>query len=132
MDDTDHTRTTAKRTDVGYKRPPVEHQFRPGQKPPPRKKQENKSLRFEQLLTKILAEKRRLVRGNKAHWYSNAELLVEVAFQLAEKGNSTIMRALTDYLMASDKPEASSDEPLIEYDPGGPGGVFNYTRRVRV
>ena len=27
----------SKRTDVGYKRPPVEHRFKKGQKPPPRK-----------------------------------------------------------------------------------------------
>lgn len=132
MDDTHDARTTGKRTDVGYKRPPVEHQFQPGQKPPPRKERKNKALSNTQILTKILAEKRRLVRGNKAGWYSNAELIVEVAFQLAEKGNSTAMRALADYLIASDKPEASSDGPLIEYDPSGPGGVFNYTRRVRV
>ena len=60
-----------------------------------------------QTLTKILAEERRLERGNKARWYSNAELVIEVAFQLAENGNSSVMRALTDYLLASDKPEAS-------------------------
>jgi len=132
LDDTNGLGTTAKRTDVGYRRPPVEHQFKPGQKPPPRKKRERTTLGTTQTLTMILAEKRRLVRGNKVRWYSNAELIIEVAFQLAEKGNSTVMRALADYLMAHDKTELISDEPLVEYQPDGPGGVFHYTRRVRV
>lgn len=132
MDDANEGPKPAKRTDVGYKRPPVEHQFKPGQQPPPRKQREKKDLGTAQMLTKILAEKRRLVRSKKARWYSNAELIIEVAFQLAEKGNSTVTRALADYLIASDKPEAYSDEPRIEFDPDGPSGVFHHTRRVRV
>ena len=125
-------RPTAKRTDVGYGRPPIEHQFKAGQKPPPRKKCARKPPSVRQSLTRILGEERRLMIGKKAGWYTNAFLLIEVAFQLAEKGNSTVSRALADYLMACDAPEAFSDEPKIEYDRDGPGGVFNYTRRVRI
>ena len=121
-----------KRTDVGYKRPPVEHRFKPGQKPPPRKPKAETSQNATQLLAKILAEERRLERGDKASWYSNGYLVIEVAFQLAEKENATVARALTEYLIASDPPTVCDDEPLLELDPSGPGGVFTQVRRYKV
>ena len=132
MDDDYRGPPAAKRTDVGYKRPPVEHQFKPGQKPPRRKPRAEKPKSFTQLLAKILAEQRRLKRGNKASWYSNGYLLLEVAFQLAEEGNSTVARALTEYLIAGDPPAISDDQPLLELDPSGPGGVFTYVRRYKI
>lgn len=131
MDDKDQAPPAAKRTNVGYKRPPVEHQFKLGQKPPPRKRRVEKPQSPRNLLATILAEERRLKRGTKVGWYSNAHLLIEVAFQLAEEGNSTVARALAEYLMAGDQPEVRDDQPLVEVDPDGPDGVFNYKRRVR-
>ncbi len=122
----------AKRKDVGYKRPPVEHQFKPGQRPAPRKKHSQKPASATQLLTMILSEERRLKRGSKARWYTNAFLLIEVAFQLAEKGNSTVARLLAEYMMAGDKPEVQNDQPLLVSDPDGESGVRTYVVRRRV
>lgn len=132
MDDENDALKGGKRKDVGYKRPPVEHQFKRGQKPPPRKKHTRKPATATQLLTKILGEERRLKRGTKAGWYTNGFLLMEVAFQLAEKGNSTVLRLLTDYMMAGDGPEALNDQPRMEYDPDGESGVQTYVVRRRV
>ena len=132
MDNKNEGGPTPKRTDVGYKRPPVEHQFKPGQTPPRRKKRANKPESATQCLARILGEERRLKRGGKAVWRTNASLLVEIAFQLAEGGNAAVSRALTDYMMADDEPEQFSDQPRIEYDPEGVSGVFDYTVRRRV
>jgi hypothetical protein len=121
-----------KRTDVGYKRPPVEHQFKLGQKPPPRKPRPDRPLHGAQLLRKILAEERRLKRGAKVFWRTNASLVVEVAFRLAEEGNSAVRRALADYLLVEDELQKCDDQPLVEVDVNGPSGVYFYTRRVRI
>ena len=132
MDDEDVGRPTTKRTDVGYKRPPIEHQFKAGQKPPPRKKRADKPESMTQSLTRILREERRLKRGKKVVWLTNATLLVEVAFQLAEGSNSAVARALTGYLMAGDKPEVYGEQGRIEYDPDGKSGAFHYIVRRKV
>lgn len=124
--------STPKRSDVGYKRPPAEHQFKIGQKPPPRKARAQKPLKVSQSLARILAEERRIKRGGKAHWYPNGYLLIEVAFQLAEEGNSTVARALAEYLVASEQPDAPNNQPLFELDPDGPPGTRVYVRRVRI
>ncbi len=132
MDNEIDERGIAKRTDVGYKRPPVEHQFKSGQKPPPRKKRAVVKVSASQSLAKILAEERRIMIGKKARWLTNGHLLIEVAFQLAEKGNSAVARALAGYLLAADGPEPSSNETIVEYDREGEAGVFHYTQRVKV
>lgn len=132
MENETNARPGAKRNDVGYKRPPVEHQFKPGQKPPPRKKHVQKPATVFQLLAKILSEERRLKRGTKAGWYTNAFLLIEVAFQLAEKGNSAVSRLLAEYMIAGDKPEALSDQPELVHDPDGEAGVRTYVVRRRL
>ena len=123
----------AKRTDVGYKRPPIEHQFKPGHKPPPSKKGRPHQKTVTQTLMMILREEQRIEINGKPRWITNGALLIEVAFQLAEKSNPTLSRALVDYLMASEKPPRVNDEPLIEIDPDGElSGVFHYTRKVPI
>ncbi len=113
MDNENDEPPTAKRTDVGYKRPPVEHQFKFGQKPPPRKKRTLVKISASQSLARILAEERRIVVGKKARWLPNGHLLIEVAFQLAERGNSAVARALAGYLLAGDGPAPSSNETIV-------------------
>ncbi|NTZ43288.1 hypothetical protein G7A66_09355 [Altererythrobacter sp. SALINAS58] len=99
-----------KRTDVGYKRPPREHQFKKGQKPPPRRRKEKSadSLRPSELLWGILQEERRVTQGGKVRWMSNSELLMHRAHELAQKGNPTIRRLLLDLMMAAD-PSANKE-----------------------
>jgi hypothetical protein len=113
MDDTEFPKIpTPKRSDVGYKRPPVEHQFKRGRKPPPRKKRPA-SQNVSPTRIMILREEVRVDRGRKVHWMTNAALLVEVAFQLAEKGNPTVTRALVDYLMAGEPPPSQEIKMIV-------------------
>jgi hypothetical protein len=94
-----------KRTDVGYKRPPPEHQFKPGQKPPPRKpKSTAKRESARDLLNRLLNEPRRVLMDGKAVWRTTADLLVHKAYEAAEQGSPTIGRLLSDLHFA--------DEPL--------------------
>ncbi len=132
MDNENDEHPTDKRTDVGYKRPPVEHQFKAGQKPPPRNKRALVRVSASQSLARILAEERRIMIGKKVRWLPNGHLVIELAFQLAEKGNSAVQRALVGYLLAADGPETSSNETIEEYDPDGECGVFHYTQRVKI
>ena len=122
--DTKPTRSGSKRTDVGYKRPPVEHQFKPGQKPPPRKKRPRPPQSRTELLMEILKEEQRVEIGGKVRWCTKAQLLLLVAFQLAEKGSPTVTRALLDALMLDQLP-VSENEPWFEITPpGGPTRTY--------
>lgn len=132
MDEVNDKLATPKRTDVGYKRPPVDHQFTTDQQPPPRKKRVRVKVSASQSLARILAEERRITIGKKVRWLPTGHLVIEVAFQLAERGNWAVARALTGYLLAADGPETASNETIEEYDPDGECGVFHYTRRVKV
>lgn len=95
---------STKRTDVGYKRPPAEHQFTKENQPPPRKK---KVADFDHsaldLLNKILAEPQRVIVNGAVVWMSNAEAIVRKAVQLVEAGNRTLKRPIDDLLMAVNK-----------------------------
>lgn len=118
--DHDEGATSGKRTGVGYKRPPAEHQFKPGQKPPARKKKPEQPQSRADLLMRILQETQRVEIGGKPRWCTKAQLLLMVAFQLAEKGSPTPSRALLDYLMV-DEPPAGLTEDWYEFSPpGGP------------
>jgi len=132
MNNEDDGPPPAKRTDVGYKRPPVEHQFTSDQQPPPRKKRALVKVSAAQSLARILAEERRIMIGKKVRWLPNGYLLLEVAFQLGEKGNLAVQRALAGYLLAADGPEPSSNETIVEYDREGEAGVFHYTQRIKI
>ena len=102
-----------KRTDVGYKRPPKETQFQPGNKPAPRKKKPPKPLSPIKLLIKLLDEEQRVVIDGKVRWLTKARLLIMVAFQLAEKGNPTLSRALVDFML-KDADSSEVNEPWIQ------------------
>jgi hypothetical protein len=93
--------TSGKRTDVGYKRPPIEHQFKKGQARPERKaKPKPAETSPTEVLWQILAEPRRITRKGRAAWVTNANLLVLMAFELAERGDSTMQRAVNALLFA--------------------------------
>lgn len=122
----------AKRKDVGYKRPPREHQFKPGQKPPPRKKKPTPR-NVTQTLEIILREERRLDRGGKPQWITVGAMLVEKAYQLAEQGNPTLSRALVDYLMSKETAPSPNQEPVYLYEPDSDfHGIYHYTRQVPI
>ncbi len=93
----------AKRADVGYKRPPAEHQFKKGQKPPSRKLK-GKAVGFSptEILWDVLREQRRVTIDGKVRWISNADLIWRKAMQLAEIGNATMQRAVNSVLFSLD------------------------------
>ncbi|GAA4003495.1 DUF5681 domain-containing protein [Sphingomonas humi] len=119
-----------KRRDVGYKRPPVEHQFKPGQKPPPRKPKSAKPKSRAQLLAMILREELRVEIGGKARWCTRAELLVLIAFQLAERGNASVSRALADFLLAQEDPVEWEETWMQIGDPDCESQVFRVDGRT--
>lgn len=93
----------AKRQDVGYKRPPPEHRFKAGQKPPPRKKKAvPDEVPISEILRKVLHEPRRATIGGKVKWVSSAELVIRKAYQEAEKGKAMLRRELARLLLSLD------------------------------
>jgi hypothetical protein len=80
------------RPDVGYKRPPVEHQFKPGQKPPPRKPKPPPPANARDMLWRLLQAERRVSTHGKVQWMTTAQMIVMQAHSLAEKGNAPCQR----------------------------------------
>ena len=108
--------SSGKRADVGYKRPPREHQFKKGHKPAPRKQKEKNAaaLKPSELLWRILQEERRVTIGNQVRWMSTLQLLIRRAFEISDKGNPSIRRIALDLLMRTDTP-GEEDEALVRH-----------------
>jgi hypothetical protein len=102
-----------KRSDVGYGRPPIEKRFKPGQKPPPRKqKKELPELSGREILWRILQEERRILANGKVTWMRTSEIIIRKAYQLADGGNSTLQRLMSELLM-----RLSGEEDVAERMP---------------
>ena len=114
---------SAKRSDVGYKRPPIETRFKKGQKRPPRKKKVVAQLSARDLFWKVLQERRRVVIDGKPLWLSNTDLIARRAFLEAEKGSPVLSRLLNQLLLAAETP-ADDELPEIicepDYEGDGP------------
>lgn len=116
----------AKRDDVGYKRPPREHQFKKGQKPPPRKKKDPfRAQSMSGAFRKVLTEDRRVVMGDKVRWVTSAELVMMRAWQEAEKGSATLRRELIRLLLSTEAPDADLS-PLVTTDPSAPASATDF------
>ena len=110
----------AKRSDVGYRRPPREHQFKKGEKPPPRKKKEaRRELPMSVILRMVLNEKRRVVIADKVRWVTTADLVIMRAWQEAEKGSPTLRREMFRLSLSSEAP-AAEEAPLVVTDRSAP------------
>jgi hypothetical protein len=128
MTPTDGTQNSAgKRADVGYGRPPVEHQFKPGQPRPPRKVKSKDDLSKSPLaaLWKVLQDQRRVELKGKAVWISNAELILRKAFEFAEKDASPTISGLVAELMlvGEDSPGSETRDRTIFDENATPGSV---------
>ena len=76
---------------VGYKRPPAEHRFKKGGRPPPRKPKPDPGEQTPgRILWRVLQEERRITVGGNVQWVSNAQLIVRRAFELTNKGNREV------------------------------------------
>ena len=112
----------AKRSDVGYKRPPREHQFKKGEKPPPRKKEAIGQVPMSETFRKILDEPRRVVLAGKVRWVTCADLVIMRAWQEAEKGSATLRREMLRLSLSSEAP-AAEQAPLVVTDPSAPANA---------
>ncbi len=112
-----------KRSDVGYKRPPREHQFKKGQKPPPRKKKDTlREVPMSETLRKVLDEERRVVLAGKVRWVTCADLVIMRAWQEAEKGSATLRREMLRLSLSSEAP-APEQAPLVVTDSSAPASA---------
>ena len=118
-----------KRTDVGYKRPPREHQFKKGEKPPPRKKKEaHPEIAMSEIMRRVLGEERRVVVAGKARWLTGADLVMMRAWQEAEKGSATLQREIMLLLLSVEAP-APDLGPLVITDPSAPASETDFRLR---
>ena len=101
------------RLDVGYKRPPAEHQFKAGQKPPPRKPKPPPPANGRDMLWRLLQEERRVTTNGKTQWMTVAQIIVAQAHSLAEKGNSLCQRLLTRLILGTSEEHDGSPEIRI-------------------
>jgi hypothetical protein len=104
--------TTPKSTrlDVGYKRPPAEHQFKAGQKPPPRKPKPPPPANGREMLWGLLQEQRRVTTNGKTQWMTVAQIIMMQAHSLAENGNAACQRLLASLMLSTSEPYDGSDE----------------------
>ena len=121
---------SAKRSDVGYGRPPPEHQFKKGQKPPARKRKDKPAkILLREVLRKVLQERHRLVLNGKTRWVSAVELILRRAYQEAEKGNATLRRELTTLLFSSEE-RVAEPAMLVVADPAAPSSATGLQLRT--
>ena len=116
---------------VGYGKPPVEYQFKKGEKRKARARSGSSSPSHTELYWQILQEPHRVTRGSKVVWMTKAELIVEIAFQLAEAGNRMLRRRLTDLLLAAESEASDQLGYKIESDPDAPTNFFWRKKLVR-
>ena len=115
-----------KRSDVGYKRPPREHQFKEGETPPPRKKKDTRrEVPVSETFRKVLEEQRRVVVGRKVRWVTGAELVMMRAWQEAEKGSATLRREMLRLSLSSEEP-APEQALLVVTDPSAPASATEF------
>jgi len=114
------------RSDVGYKRPPREHQFKKGQpRPPRRKKVVPTEEPLSETLYKVLGEMRRVEIAGKVLWISGADFVVKRAWQEAAKGSATLRREIMRLLLSCEAPPVNL-APLILTDPSAPTGSTGF------
>lgn len=112
--------STGKRSDVGYGRPPAEHQFKKGEKPPLRKRKKAlEEVPSTEMFRNLLNEERRVEVGGKVRWGSSAVLVMMRAWQEAEKGSATLRRELLRLSLGAEVP-ANDYAPLVIVDSSKP------------
>ncbi len=115
-----------KRSDVGYKRPPREHQFKNGEKPPPRKKKEVfRAAPMTETMRKVLGEERRVVHAGKVRWLTAADLVIRRAWLEAEKGSPALRREIFRLSLSFEAPVPELT-PLVVTDRSASAGATEF------
>lgn len=116
--------------EVGYGRPPVEHRFKKGQKPPARKRRRKDATSPQVLLWQILNEQKRVELNGEVRWLSASEIIIRKAFALSDAGSSTIQRLLTAVVLAEAEGEGD-EQPRIETNPEAEvASIWTERRRI--
>lgn len=120
-----------KPSDVGYKKPPIEHRYKVGHKHPPRKKKKKSGeVPMSETLRKVLNEERRVDLGGKVRWVTCAELIIMRAWQEAEKGSAALRREMLRLSLSFEGP-AHEQAPLVITDPSAPASTTEF-RLMRI
>jgi hypothetical protein len=82
------------------------------------------------LLAKILQEEQRIEVGGKARWCTKAELVLVVAFRLAEQGNAVIARLLLDHLWIDEAPARENEPTTFITPPGEPTRAYRGGKEI--
>lgn len=127
MDDTSNgAGGPPKRTDVGYKRPPSEHQFTKKNQPARRKKKDPlREVPMSETLRKVLNEPRRVVQNGKVRWLTTADLVLTRAWQEGEKGSVSLSREMMRLSLSAEVP-APEKAPLVVTDPSAPANATGF------
>lgn len=84
---------------VGYKKPPREHRFKPGnQAARGRKRKKKEGLSISQIIGKAISAKRKIKRGNEIIDMPVAEILVERLIQAMTQGTAKDMALIINLL----------------------------------
>jgi hypothetical protein len=81
---------------VGYKSPPVDHQFKPGHKPKRRALRPEESI--PELLSRLLNEGRPVEYEGKRRRMSKLQIIVQKLLEGSERGNQRLQKVMDRYL----------------------------------
>lgn len=72
--------------EVGYRKPPAQHRFQPGNKAAAKRPKRNKTLSIPEILDQALNRRRRIKRGDEVVSMKAAEILIERFIQMMTTG----------------------------------------------
>ena len=97
--------------DVGYGRPPKEHQFKPGQSGNPRGRPKGVPT-FEDILAREARRPVKLQQGSKVIHMTKLDVLVRRVFQMALEGNLSAIRLLLTFKGQAGTPDEEETSNL--------------------
>lgn len=101
---------------VGYKKPPVDHQFRKGGKKPEGSGRKKGSKNSRTLIEEILSEEVTVKIGQKQMTISKLELLIRLGFEKAIKANSVREHEALVKLFERLAPQSIDPVPAVKFE----------------
>lgn len=96
---------------VGYGKPPKEHQFKPGNQAARKRnrKRKNSAMTTEQFIDQLLGKRRKIRRGDRVVSLTVAEIIVERLAEMAISGDARALSRLLD-MISKYRPDALAAE----------------------